>query len=162
MAESEWCLLMPAEDLGREKSKVAKTPCYEPHLVDGLSVGCAELGPRVRMAGYSGWLREICALTLLPTLVGSSQVRWWTRGKSAPNRLGEQPLAGARTMRGWWRSGSRTTEGFGPRRPWRAPPRLPCAASNSGCPRGMMIADQALALFRWVPDVMVSGILLRR
>ena len=50
--------LMPAEISG-ERSKVAKnTLPLRPILSTALSVGCAELGPRVRMAWVFALLRR--------------------------------------------------------------------------------------------------------
>src|SRR2546428_6211047 len=83
MAKAMVPSLMPAEISG-ERSKVAKkTLPFSPILSTALRVGCAELGPRVRMAWVFGLLRKY-ALTLLSTVVGSSPVSMVEARKSAP------------------------------------------------------------------------------
>src|SRR2546428_5199829 len=83
MAKAMVPSLMPAEISG-ERSKVAKkTLPFSPILSTALRVGCAELGPRVRMAWVFGLLRKY-ALTLLSTVVGSSPVSMVEARQKAP------------------------------------------------------------------------------
>src|SRR2546428_11511071 len=116
--------LMPAEISG-DRSKVAKkTLPFSPILSTALRVGCAELGPRVRMAWVFGLLRKY-ALTLLSTVVGSSPVSMVEARKSAPT-ASAKPLQRSNEA-GVVAEGFPQREDFTPPPLARPPPPLPAA-----------------------------------